>query len=996
MKTQFSEPPIRRRPTWLLLAVGFVIAIAVFLLMRRPSVEDTLASARQALLVADFQKAERLAQSVLKVSDGNVDALFIAAKAASADLRPDDALAYLNRMSDKPFAARQLAVSLLLQQGHASDAERELQALLENSPGDPSALRSLGRLLTIEGRRLEAEPLWLQLVRNEEHSLEELLILGNTEEDFIAEEEVERLLKARPDDTVPLINRARLAFHDLKLDAAEQQLRAVVKQRPELLEAHAWLGLVLLEGDNTSALPAWERQLPDDADSHPLIWVVKGDRAARDQDNEGAIRCYWEAVLRDANLQVPLHRLALLLAVEQHPDKAQPFQVRADLLRQQQAVQSELWANRNNPGLVQRDRGIQTMLRAARLNASLARPAEAAGWYAILASTRPGNSEFRQQYAVHREAAADLTTRNTPESNPARQIDLSMFSLPGNSNATPAVTSVEKSDKPSSLRFTDRAADAGIDFSYFNNHDYSSTSPENGMPIYREVGGGVGVLDYDRDGWPDLVFSQGCRWPYQPDTQGHRDRLFRSTGPTGFEETTDAAGFTESGFGQGVTAGDFDNDGFPDLYIANIGGNRLFCNNGDGTFSDVTEETGLSGDEFTSSCVIADLNGDSIPDIYDANYVTREGIERLCKTQEGYLRGCAPKEYEAAQDRLWLGNGDGTFTDVTSNAGIEQPDGTGMGIIAGDLDGSGRISLFIANDGRPNFLLTNQADLGQPPRYRENALIAGLAVNRDGQSQACMGIAAGDTNGNGQLDLFVTNFFDEYNILYRQQSGQFLDESRESRLLQPGLPFVGFGTQFIDADLDGWLDIVITNGHIDDYRYRDNLFHMPPQAFQNQGDGVFSEVPGESLGDYGMQQYLGRGMARLDWNRDARDDLIITHIQQPAALLTNGTPDAGHFLTVLLVGTESARDPVSTQVEVVVDGRRIVRQLTAGDGYQANNERKLTFGLGTSESIDRLTVTWPGGRPQELAPPPVDSDVMLIEGHSTAVIVARPVTDPAP
>jgi tetratricopeptide (TPR) repeat protein len=990
MNTQLSAPSNRRRILWLLLPAGMLSAIAVFLALRPASVEDTLASARQALLGGEFQKAEQLAQEVLDVSDGNTDALLLAAKAAVADLRPDDALVWLDRIPDKPDDARQLAASLHLQLGHASEAENELQALLKSTPGDTSALRSLARLLTIEGRRLEAAPLWFQLVRSEQHVLEELLMLGNTEEDFIADEEIERLLAARPDDHIPMVNRARVALHDLNFDEAEQHLRRVLEQRPELLEAHAWLGFSLLQGRKFAALRVWDQQLPANAAEHPLIWTVKGDWAAQRQNPEGAIRCYWEAVRVDANLRVPMHRLAQTLAQEQHQQKAEPFLERAELLRQLRAIQSDLWSNRNNPGLVQRDRGIQTMLEAARINAALDRPAEAAGWYAILSSARPADPEFRSQYAIHREAAALLTTRNTPESNPALQVDLSMFSLPRTRNTTPVIATARTPQEPSTLRFTDRAENAGIDFSYFNDHDFNSKSPDNGMPIYQEVGGGVGAFDYDRDGWPDLVFSQGCRWPYQPEQESHRDRLFRNTGQSRFEETSSAARLADSGFGQGVASGDVDNDGFPDLYIANIGGNRLFRNNGDGTFSDMTVEAGLSGNEFTSSCVIADLNGDSIPDIYDVNYVDREGIERLCKTQEGYLRGCAPKEYEAAQDRLWLGNGDGTFADVTSSAGIKRPDGTGMGIVAGDLDGSGKISLFIANDGRPNFLLVNEADLGQPPRFHDNALIAGVAVNRDGKSQACMGIAAGDTDGNAQLDLFVTNFFDEYNTLYRQQSGQFLDASREARLQQPGLPFVGFGTQFVDADLDGWLDLVVTNGHIDDCRYRDNLFHMPPQAFHNQGGGVFADVSDEALADYGAQQYLGRGMARLDWNRDSREDVVITHLQHPAALLTNETPDAGHFLAVQFAGTSSARDAVSARVEVVANGRRVVRQLTAGDGYQACNERRVVIGLGTSTAIEHLVVTWPGGEPLALTPPAVDSEVLLIEGLPTPELLSTP------
>ena len=299
---------------------------------------------------------------------------------------------------------------------------------------------------------------------------------------------------------------------------------------------------------------------------------------------------------------------------------------------------------------------------------------------------------------------------------------------------------------------------------------------------------------------------------------------------------------------------------------------------------------------------------------------------------------------------------------VTAEAGLGGLRGYSLGIIAADFDLSGTLDLFITNDEVENFFLVNRSPANTVPQYDESGLISGLAFNRDGVAQACMGVALGDADGDGRFDLFVTNYYEDANTLYQQQPNQmFLDETRRANLYDASFKMLGFGTQFLDADLDGHPDLVITNGHVEDYSDEGTAFHMRPQFFRNLGDGRFQELSRSVNGRFFHGTYRGRGLARLDWNRDGREDFVVSHIGSPAALVTNLSVDVGNFVAIRLVGIVGSRDAIGTTVDCEVDGAMPVRQLVAGDGYQASNQRQLVFGLGNSDQVRRLRVRWPSG-----------------------------------
>jgi hypothetical protein len=490
-----------------------------------------------------------------------------------------------------------------------------------------------------------------------------------------------------------------------------------------------------------------------------------------------------------------------------------------------------------------------------------------------------------------------------------------------------------------------------------------------------------------------VYLTQGCRWPPVAGQTEHLDRLYRNLGDGRFKDVTAASKLAEDRFSQGAAAGDFDNDGFADLYVANVGVNRLYLNQGDGTFRDVGAAAGINAEGWTTSCLLADLNGDGLAEIYDANYIQGDGVyEKRC-FQQGRGRACPPTIFEPQPDRFYLNLGDGRFEDRGESAGLRPPGGNGLGLVAGDFDGSGRLNLFVANDQDANFYFVNRAPApGASPSFVEQGVLSGLAYDGDGKAQACMGVAAGDANGDGRLDLFVTNFYQESNTLYLQDAGGlFADATAASGLRAPSYEMLGFGAQFIDGELDGHPDLVLTNGHIDDFSHQGIPYEMPAQYFRGLGDGTFAQPPAGDLGPFFQQKRLGRGLARLDWNRDGKEDFVVSHLDSPAALATNTSRRTGHFLAVQLRGRQSSRDAIGATVTVEAGGRSTKQWLTAGDGYQASNQRQLIFGLGKETRVDKLSIRWPSGAEQEFRDLASNREWIFVENspRATALTPAR-------
>ncbi len=959
--------------------------------------------AEAALTKGDYAAAERLGRRLTLRGGQRGAGLLIAGEAVARQKRPREALELLDQIQGADHdvqVAAELARGriLLTETSQLGAAEQSCRSVLAVEPENSAALERMSYVLGVQGRSWEAIPYRLALLRQKRFDLTHLLLLALG---TAAEENPEDLARfAQADRNHPhvLCGLARAALRENETERALAVLRQALARDPHLIQAQAWLGSLLAAAGNEEDFFNWHSALPAAADEHPEIWFARGNWARRQGRPAEAIRCLWESVRIDPNHQTANYQLAQALIVLEKPIEAQPYLDRARQLGEL-VVAAKTFQLSGNPAALRK---------AAQLSDALGLVWESWGWRRILAQRgaladddplltagpfhdMPRSTGVESRLETYFERLLGENRGRTDVARlPEWKGDMAAYPLPQwrAPRGETASAAASRAAASRAFHFVDVASSVGLDFQYVN-----GSRPESaGEFMYEFSGGGVGVVDYDGDGWPDLYFTQGSDWPVREGQRRHLDRLFRNAGGERFVDVTDAAGIIEGRFSQGVAVGDVNNDGFPDLFVANIGRNSLYKNNGDGTFSDITEAAGISGSAWTTSCAIADLNGDGQPDIFAVNYVEGAGIfDQPCLLADGSPRLCTPHEFAAAEDQLHLNLGDGRFRDVSRDAGIEAPEGKGLGLVVADFGGSGRLDVFVANDSVPSFLFVNQTrQPADAPRFEERGFAAGVAVNGNGQPLAGMGVAAGDADGNGLVDLFVTTFRMEPKTLYLQQSGLlFIDGTEAAGLREPGFDMLGFGAQFIDADLDGRPDLVATNGHVGNLSQHGVPYQMPTQFFWNAGAGRFINVPAARLGPFFAGKYLGRGLARLDWNRDGREDFALSQLEMPAALVVNQTAAVGHFLTVQLRGVESSRDAVGAVVTLSTGGERQTQQLVAGDGYQASNQRQLVFGLGASDSIDEITVRWPSRLVQVLVGIPVDVEVTLIEGRDRPVVPGR-------
>ena len=982
---------------WAIALAGIVLivgggAIAYRRLTAVPP-RQLLRSARRALTALDFTLAEQTAKKVPAAALEFNDAMLIAGEAATKQDRYEQAILYYARVpsgaGEQTATARYCAGDLLFQLGQASDAEVQYRLALAARPDDAWTHEQLASLLTSFGRHWEALPHLFQLVLMQQASIEQLLLLGDPDAIIELPENLPKFQSRAPDDPLPVIALARAAFDRDDLTDATRLAREVIDSHPRQIEAWAILGRALAEAaDDKAAFFDWHARVPEPAQAHPNVWVARGIWANRHNESEVAARCFWEAVRRSPNSRIANYHLGRTL-INLDPlqiHTATPFLDRAERLEELRNVLNMVYRQRTS---------LVPIQETAQRMESLGRLWEAAAWQQVALTIQPNLASAK---ADLRRLAARLSPQLPlvlAAANPATRSDFPVFPLPDwttEPSSTPAPTTIPESTATAS--FEESAAAAGIEFHYFNGSD----PPENGKLIYQTLGGGVAAIDYDRDLWPDLYFSQGAPAPTDDENHDYCDRLYRNLGEGHFLDVTFAAGLGDRRHTLGVAAGDFDNDGFPDLYLANAGANRLYQNNGDGTFTDVTQPAALTSRRCTASCLIADLNGDGWPDLFDVNYLAEPEVYSLTCQRDGKIRSCDPRLFTAEHDQLFLSLGNGRFEDISEECGIRVPEGKGLGIVAADLSGSGLLDLFVANDGTGNFYFVNQTRRpGERPVFREMALESGVAFNEDGRMQASMGIAVDDVDGDGLLDLLVTNFYQESSAFYHQSAIHlFEDAKRAFGLREPSFYQLGFGAQFIDGDLDGYPDLIVTNGHIKDFSDLGQPYRMRPQYFHNLAGKRFQELTPEALGPFFRGEYLGRGLARLDWNRDGKEEAVISQIGAPAALLRNTTRTAGHFLALALVGTESSRDAIGARVQCAAGGRVRTRQLTAGDGYMASNERQLIFGLAGCNLADELTIRWPSGREQSFTQIAADSHWLAIEGRPELVRLPEPAATRTP
>jgi len=512
-------------------------------------------------------------------------------------------------------------------------------------------------------------------------------------------------------------------------------------------------------------------------------------------------------------------------------------------------------------------------------------------------------------------------------------------------------------------RFENVTQKSGIDFTL-------TSGSSSKAYILESMSGGLGFIDYDNDGWIDIYLVNGSTLEAERLKNNRAtDRLYRNNGNGTFTDVTEQARVSDNHWGMGVCVGDVNNDGFEDLYVTNFGPNVLYLNNGDGTFRDFSKESGTDDSSWSSSAAFGDYDKDGDLDLYVSNYLEFDvrnlpQDNPLCRYR-GLKVQCGPRGLTPTAHRFYENQGNGKFVDVTQKSGIGRARPYyGLGVVWGDYDNDGDLDIFVANDSTPNYLFRNNGN----KTFSEVALLAGVALSEEGKEKASMGVDFGDYDNDGDLDLFVTSFSEDYDTLYRNEgNGQFSDVSYAAGIGETTWSYLAWGTQFIDFDLDGWLDLVIANGHVypevdgaklgTNYRQR-NLF------FRNLKRGKFDEVSNQAGSGFEKAQ-SSRGLAVGDINNDGQMDLLIANLDAPPSLLLNRNT-LGNWILLRLKGSKSNRSAIGARVWARTGSLVQMREVKSGGSYQSQNDLRVHFGLGSARTIDQLEIRWPGGKVQTM------------------------------
>ncbi len=870
--------------------------------------------------------------------------------------------------------------------GQAYESVSILQDIIERYPDSDRPRYDLTGLVTILGlNQLAVEPLRWLVRRNggDEESLAVLAHPNNVQPDA---DFCRKLLTRRPDDLRPVFGLA-------KLDAKKYQWQSVATQLRPVLEKHSEFGpaivlyvraLIELEmagepNDNETSsrsteLMRWTQILPNSVVETPEYWVAAGLWARYRNEHETAAGAFAQAVRLDqASDGVTLSYLLTSLN-----------QINRDEDADHVAKRFEQIASLHDATKMFFERKSQSQFAAMKVAyqmVDLGRLWEAEAW-TRMAKSLP-NDPVASIEQAHQAILARLrpeTPWQTPTGMVADQIQTD--NLPEFAWSFGIATSVNiaKSEPSQIIQFSNQAIERGL----VHVVEIDPRAEKDGHWIYQSTGGGAGVIDLDLDGWPDVALANLDGHPLQTDSKPNR--LFRNLEGK-FLDVTQQCGYDDKGFAQGIAMGDYNDDGFTDVLDCNIGTNRLYRNNGDGTLTDVTSQVGLSGNAWTTSAVIADIDGDGNADIFEVNYCDGSGpYEKPCHSPaNGQLSSCPPLQFDARADQLWSGSAGGTFVDKSKSWMSATNYGRGLGVIAGYLDERPGMDLYVANDMSINHLwsLNQRSD---KVTLDELATVRGLAMSGQSVSQASMGMAAGDPDGDGDIDFFLTHFAEEHNTFYEQISpGVWVDRTYALGLYEPSFDLLGFGTQFADYNNDGSDELIIANGHVSDTGRQDIGYRMPPQLFRRQASGRWSEWDRKTLGDYFTQEHLGRALVTLDANRDGLVDTLITHLYEPVALLMNQSPTQSMSLGLQLRSTRSQRDAIGAIVTVRFGGRTQIKQLTAGDGYMSSNERRICVGVDQAEQIDEVLVRWPSGYEQSFGTMQPGNDYLLVEGVAESI-----------
>ncbi len=843
-------------------------------------------------------------------------------------------------------ALRHLILILMGQQGRIVEARQLIEALSRDPTVIPESdvADRLAMIHEHAGLDLETFPLEWNLSRLESGPL--------------PDSQADRLALA--------LARVHLATRAGDFGRALSELQSCVRRWPnESIVWKSWLDWAVAAGRLEEARKALGR-VPSRLLDEPEVLELRAWFARQRQDAPGERQALEELLAIEPGRIASVERMAELLQEAGDPRTA------AEHRRRKTELDAALDRYFR---LYKQDRYAEHLPELAELAERLGRWFEARAFRELIVAQDPRNAGVVR--ALDRRGPPGMVA-----SPVAGTLDVLISTGPAPAPASvPGRGSCGVADHGPIPRFEDRAERAGLAAFVLDN----GTTPIHQLP--EMACGGIGLLDYDGDGYLDVYCIQGGRFPAGSNSTEPGDRLYRNRRDGTFEDVTRETGISDMprGYGHGLAVGDYDNDGRPDIFATRWQSYALYHNRGDGTFEDVTRQAGLAGDrDWPTSAAFADLDGDGDLDLYVCHYGAWDTAHpQICKDPSGIvILSCDPRRIDSLPDHVFRNDG-GRFVDVTPQSGIVDRDGRGLGVVAADLDEDGLIDLFVANDSTANFLFRNLGGF----RFEEVGHTAGVAANAGGGYQAGMGVACGDLDGDGRLDLAVTNFYGESTTLFHNLGhGLFADHTAAAGLAAPSRHRLGFGVAFWDANNDGWLDLMTANGHVSDQR---PLFPyaMTPQFFLGSRGGRLAEFTAQAGPPFQLP-YVGRGLAIGDLDNDGRLDAVMVVQNEPLVDIHNETARArGHFITFRLDGTKSNRDGVGALVVIDAGGRSRVAPRLGGGSYQSASDGRIHFGLGACDHVNAVEVRWPSGRVDRHRDLAADQGYRLREGNASSELL---------
>lgn len=935
-------------------------------------VQDLDATASAAFGKRDYNLAQTLVKNELLVQPDSFELLELAGDIESARGDVTQAVQYYEDALNVSRVPSQSLCDKLgrtyMACGRPFSASEILSRAVELHPKSQTLRADLAGLLGLLGRERDASPHLQWLVMHGHGTVSELRMLIDLNRPQVDPKLSEFAIEHQPQDSRPRFSIARRAAFLRDWELASTNLKEVVKSHPEFNLASALYLRTLVEQGDEAGIDHWRQAIPPGVDKEPQFWIATGIWAERNQRLKEAVHAYWQAAVIDHDNGEALVLLAAGLAKLGMVEESQLIASRAGQLARARDLVDALLARGDN--------SQSTVVDIATTLEPLGRLWEAAAWLRLGARmTNDKVSTLPEVYArIHRQLTS-ATPWQLASGDVARQLPLNdwpKYNWQQNEVLTP---SIAEGNQRSAIRFEDVAEQKGLKHTCKIQHP---ANDEGGLWIYQAGAGGAAVIDYDLDGWPDLYLTTIDGTPKSDDSGANE--LYRNLEGS-FSQVTLPSDAGDKGFTQGVSAADINADGFDDLFVANLGKNRIYLNQGDGTFDEVSADVGLSGNDWTSSVSVVDFDSDGLADLFEVGYCAGKEVLEIPCIKNGKTYACLPKSFPAQKDRVWQGQADGRFIEKTEQWLASQEVAHGFGIVVGFFDDQSGLDVYVANDMSANHFWSATKDDKGRFFFRDQASARGLAVDRRSLSQASMGIAAGDPDLDGDIDFYVTHFTKEYNTFYEQVSaGLWVDMSSQNGHEAATLPMLAFGTQFLDADNNGTLELWVANGHLNDYRDRGEDYRMPNQLFERSKSGMWSDLPASQIGDYFTTKRLSRSLVTLDFDRDGRLDSLVTHLFDPVSLLANRSESKFKSVTLYLKSTSSHPDAIGARATLSLDGKTVSAQLIGGGGYQCSNQRCLHMGTGGSQEAKDLRITWPSGAEEHFGDVEVGGEYLLVEG----------------